>query len=75
MSSTCARASSISFFIVLVERRPFLVLIMWPFAVAVEGGRCFVINYLVTPGNVISLSGCFARTRRMAEMGGEPSDW
>ena len=65
----------IIFVMLLVERRPCLVLVMWPFAVAVEGGRCFVIRSLVMPGKVMSSRGCFVRTRRMADAGADPRDW
>ena len=75
MSSTCALASCISCAMLLVERRPCLVLVMWPFAVVVEGGRCFVINSLVMPGNVMSLLRCLVRTRKMADAGADPRDW
>lgn len=57
ISSTFAHASSISLVVVLVEHEPFPVLVICPFAVAVDGGRCFVMSARVGPGNVVSSSG------------------
>lgn len=75
MLSTCALVSCISCVMFFVERRPCLFLIMWLFAVTVEGGRCFVMNSLVTPENIMSLLGCFVRTCRMADAGADPREW
>lgn len=75
ISPTSARALSSSLVLVLVKRNPFLVLIMCPSAVTVNGGRCFVINVRVRPGNVESSSGCLVRTLMSAETGGDPIDW
>lgn len=36
----------------LVDLKPFLVRVMWPFAVAVEGGRYFLISAADIPGRV-----------------------
>ncbi len=75
MPSTSALASSIFFVMLWVDCGPFLVLVMCPFAVAVEGGRCFVFSSLVNPGKDANSSGCFDSALNIAERGNNPRDW
>ena len=75
MSSSFSRASCMLLLLDFVDRSPFLVLVICPFAVAVDGGRCFVMSSCVMPGNVVSSSGCLRRTLMRVEIGGEPNAW
>ena len=74
--STSALASLMFCVFVFVEPRPFLVLVICPFAVAVAVGKCFVIICRVRPGKVVSSLGWFVSTRKIEKnRGGEPVDW
>ena len=71
MSSTRRRASKISLRLEWVDRTPWRVRIIWPFSVAVDGGRCFVINSMVKPGK--DQSWLFLMAFIMVDAGGEHS--
>ena len=56
MLSASTLASSISCLSFLVEFVPCRVRTMWPRAVAVAGGRCFLISSMVSPGHDFNCS-------------------
>ena len=71
MSSKSSLASFISCVLFLVERIPLRFLCMCPFAVAVDGGRCFS-KEGTNPGK--ELSRLFLMALRSVTVGGENSD-
>ena len=74
MSFTLARASNISWQLLLVDCSPWRTLTMCPLAVAVESGRYFR-SFLLKPGNDCSSFGWFCSARNIADFGGDPMHW
>ena len=71
--STCALASLTSWWLLLVERATCLVLIMWPFSVAVGDGRCLAMSSYVRPGIESSCLLCIAL--RSDDLEGNQRHW
>ena len=69
MSSTRRHAYKISLRLECVDRTPWRVRTIWPFSVAVDGGRCLAINSIVKPGK--DRSWLFLMAFIMVDAGGE----
>ena len=75
MSKTSCCASRISLLLLYVEYSFFLFLIMCPFSVAVDSGRCLLVRSHVNPGSVLNTLGWFLVAFKDVELGGDPITW